>query len=198
MAIITSLDGSPGVSRLHSNSTLLPRRRMLGWCAAAACVPLLPASVGAAATTGGRKLSFYNIHTSEALSALYWEDGVYLTDSLREIDYVLRDFRAEEVHAIDPHLLDLIHRLQATMDYGKPLHVISGYRTAATNAMLARRSRGVAKNSYHIKGMAIDIRLPGRQLQDLRQAALSLNGGGVGYYTRSDFVHMDTGPVRSW
>jgi uncharacterized protein YcbK (DUF882 family) len=154
--------------------------------------------VALAAATAPRQLDFYNLHTGESSSTVYWEGGRYLKDGLAEIDYALRDFRAEEIHKIDPDLLDLVYRLRCVMECQGPVQVISGYRTAATNAMLARRSKGVAKNSYHIKGMAIDLRLPDRRLKDVRAAALALKGGGVGYYPKPDFVHMDTGRVRTW
>jgi uncharacterized protein YcbK (DUF882 family) len=175
------------------------RRRLLGWSFAAGWGLLVPGmKVATAAAATARRLGFYNLHTGESLSSVYWEDGRYLADSLAEIDYVLRDFRTGEVHRIDPALLELVHRLGVVMGSAQPFHVISGYRSPETNAMLARKSGGVAKNSYHVKGMAIDLRLPGRRLEDLRAAALTLAGGGVGYYPRSDFVHMDTGPVRAW
>ena len=131
-------------------------------------------------------------------SATYWERGRYLPDSLREIDFILRDFRTGDVRTIDPALLDLLHRLCATMEYEASISVISGYRCPATNAMLAARSNRVAKNSFHVRGMAIDFRLPGRQLATVRASAMALASGGVGYYPQSDFVHVDTGPVRAW
>ena len=174
------------------------RRRFVGWSLAAGGLLLSRTNAARAHTEAARQLAFYNLHTGESLSAVYWEGGRYLEDGLAEIDYVLRDFRTGEVRSIDPGLLDLVHRLRRTMDAKQPVHVISGYRSAATNAMLARRSRSVAKNSYHVKGMAIDLRFPERRLADLRAAALALAGGGVGYYPKSDFVHVDTGPVRAW
>jgi uncharacterized protein YcbK (DUF882 family) len=187
------------VPRQGSDRTACARRRFLGWSLAAGGALLIPGAKAAAAATGaGRELEFYNLHTGEALRAVYWEGGRYLPDALAEIDYVLRDFRTGDVRSIDPALLDLLHRLRLALECNRPVQVISGYRCPATNAMLARRSNGVAKNSYHVKGMAIDLRLPDRNLKDLRNAALTLAGGGVGYYPKSDFVHMDTGPVRSW
>jgi uncharacterized protein YcbK (DUF882 family) len=171
----------------------------LGWSLAAAGALLLPGTKAAlAAATTPRQLDFYNLHTGESSSAVYWEGGRYLEDGLAEIDYALRDFRTGEVLSIDPNLLDLVHRLRLALECARPVHVISGYRSAATNAMLARRSKGVAKNSLHIKGKAIDLRLPERRLKDVRAAALALAGGGVGYYPKPDFVHMDTGRVRTW
>jgi uncharacterized protein YcbK (DUF882 family) len=171
----------------------------LGWSFAAGCGLLIPGAGAASAAAGPvRELEFYHLHTGESLRAVYWENGRYLEDGLAEIDYVLRDFRTDEVRAIDPELLDLVHRVRRALECDRPVHVISGYRCPETNAMLARRSNGVAKNSYHLKGMAIDLRLPDCRLKDLRAAALELAGGGVGYYPKSDFVHMDTGPVRTW
>lgn len=194
-----SNDGRDEVPCQESDRTACGRRRFLGWSLAVSCGLLIPGGRAAAAATGpARQLEFYNLHTGEALRAVYWEGGRYLPDALAEIDHVLRDFRTGEVRSIDPALLDLLHRLRLAMECDRPVHVISGYRCPATNAMLARRSNGVAKNSYHVKGMAIDLRLPDRDLKDLRNAALTLAGGGVGYYPKSDFVHMDTGPVRNW
>jgi uncharacterized protein YcbK (DUF882 family) len=170
----------------------------LGWSLAAGCGLLIPGGAKAAATAAARQLEFHNLHTGESLRAVYWEGGRYLPDALAEIDYVLRDFRTGDVRSIDPGLLDLVHRLRLCLECERPVQVISGYRSPETNAMLARRSKGVAKNSYHVKGMAIDLRLPDRRLEELRVAALALAGGGVGYYPKSNFVHMDTGPVRAW
>ena len=187
------------MGRQGSDGMACGRRRFLGWSLGAGCGLLIPgAKTAAAARPAARQLEFYNLHTGESLRAVYWEGGHYIADALDEIDYVLRDFRTGDVRSIDPALLDLVHRLRFAMACDQPVHVISGYRCPATNAMLARRSNGVAKNSYHVKGMAIDLRLPDRDLKDLRTAALTLAGGGVGYYPKSDFVHMDTGPVRSW
>jgi uncharacterized protein YcbK (DUF882 family) len=176
----------------------LGRRRFLGLAAAGCVLGLSPCGIARAAVSGARRLSFYSLHTQEALSTVFWQDGRLVPDALAEIDWHLRDFRTGEVLAIDPGLLDLLHSLSRTMAYDGPIHVISGYRSAKTNAMLAAQSGGVAKNSYHVRGMAIDLRLPGRSLRDVQRAALELARGGVGFYPRSDFVHVDTGPVRRW
>jgi uncharacterized protein YcbK (DUF882 family) len=181
-----------------SDDASLGRRRLLGLALAAACGLLLPPVRPAGAQSAVRRLELYHIHTGESLRATYWESGRYLPDSLREIDFILRDFRTGDVRTIDPELLDLLHRLCATMDYDGPISVISGYRCPATNAMLAARSSGVARNSFHLRGMAIDLRLPERPLALVRDAAVLIGRGGVGYYPGSDFVHVDTGPVRRW
>jgi uncharacterized protein YcbK (DUF882 family) len=159
---------------------------------------MLAAARPAAAQGAARKLDFHSVHTGERLAATYWENGRYLADGLRAIDHVLRDFRTGDVYPIDPALLDLLYRLRLVMDHDGPISVISGYRCPATNAMLAARSKRVAKNSYHVRGMAIDFRLPGRRLATVRTSAMALASGGVGYYPDSDFVHVDTGPVRAW
>ena len=145
-----------------------------------------------------RKLAFYNIHTGEKLNAVYWADGAYQADELTGIYHLLRDYRSGDVSPINSGLLDLLHTLSASLGTNEPFHVISGYRSPATNAMLAEKGSGVAKHSLHVEGLAIDIRVPGRELADVRRAALALAGGGVGYYASSDFVHVDVGRVRQW
>lgn len=176
----------------------LGRRRLIGLAAAGFVLGLSPGGIAQPAVSGARRLSFYSLHTQESLSTVFWQDGRLVPDALAEIDWHLRDFRTGEVRAIDPDLLDLLHRLGGAMQYDGPIHVISGYRSAKTNAMLAAQSGGVAKNSYHVHGMAIDLRVPGRSLRAVQRAALDLVRGGVGFYPRSDFVHVDTGPVRRW
>jgi uncharacterized protein YcbK (DUF882 family) len=145
-----------------------------------------------------RRLSFRNLHTGESLDAVYWADGSYIPGALERIDTVLRDFRTGDVHPIDRRLLDLLVRLRQRLCTTEPVHVISGYRAPRTNAMLRAHSEGVASHSLHMDGMAIDLRVPGRALRDVRAAALDLGGGGVGYYPASDFVHVDVGRVRHW
>jgi uncharacterized protein YcbK (DUF882 family) len=145
-----------------------------------------------------RSLGFYNLHTGESLKTVYYENGSYVAGALQEINYVLRDFRANEVKPIDPRLLDLLVALRDQLGTSAPYDVISGYRSPKTNAMLHTYSEGVAVHSLHMDGRAIDVRVPNRDLSTLHYAALSLRAGGVGYYPRSDFVHVDTGRVRCW
>jgi uncharacterized protein YcbK (DUF882 family) len=147
-----------------------------------------------------RELSFENIHTAEKLKVEYWANGQYLPDALEEVNRLLRDFRTGQIHPIAPQLLDLLARLRNRLDTSQSISVISGFRSAATNAMLRAEHEhsGVASKSLHMQGMAIDIRIPGRELADLHVAALAERGGGVGYYPRSDFVHVDVGRPRSW
>lgn len=145
-----------------------------------------------------RELSLLNLHTGERLTAEYWVKGRYQADALAEIERILRDHRTGERHVIDRGLLDLVHVLHTRLDRPDPLHIISGYRSPATNAMLRSRSSGVATNSYHMRGMAIDLSLPGASTRQIYRAALRLRAGGVGYYPDSGFVHVDVGPVRTW
>jgi uncharacterized protein YcbK (DUF882 family) len=175
------------------------RRRFLRWglaAVAAVCVPM-PAWAGALGT-GKRRLSFVNLHTGENLAATYWSNGAYERSAVDEISHLLRDFRTGDVHPIDLRLLDLLHLLQRKVKSQSPYQVISGYRSPATNAKLASVGHGVARRSYHMKGMAIDVALEDRKLTSLRDSALVLRAGGVGYYPKPGFVHVDVGPVRSW
>jgi uncharacterized protein YcbK (DUF882 family) len=143
-------------------------------------------------------LSFYNVHTGESLRTVYFEQGQYVPGALLEVNYFFRDFRANEVKPIDPRLLDLLHRINRALATSQPFNLISGYRSAATNAWLASQSEGVARHSLHMYGMAADISVQGRSLALLRAVAWAMWSGGVGYYPRSNFVHVDTGRVRHW
>jgi len=157
--------------------------------------PVLQASLQRAPE---RSLAFRNLHTGETLRSTYWARGGYLKDELKGVNQVLRDHRSGEVYPMDPKLLDLLYLLQQTTGISGAFHIISGYRSPKTNQKLRTKSSGVAKRSLHMQGKAIDIRLPGCELKQLRDAALSLKAGGVGYYAKSDFIHVDTGRVRRW
>jgi len=184
-----------------SGDRALSRRRFIKLGAAALAIPalsrsflfgfqnLLPDSKG---------LSFYNTHTGESLSVTYSVLGQLLPSTLQKINYILRDHRTGEVREIDVRLLDLLHRLAGEVRCSQPFHVISGYRSKQTNDYLRHRGGGVASGSLHMSGQAVDIRLAGFFLSDLRQAALALKAGGVGYYPKPDFVHVDVGRVRCW
>jgi len=175
----------------------LGRRRFLQLGIAVCAFAPAPA-LCATVKHGRRTLAFHDTHTGENLRATYWADGAYLPDELAAIDHQLRDFRTGAVAPIERGLLDILHMLAQRLDTKAPFHVISGYRSPATNAMLAAASNGVAKRSLHTKGMAIDVRLPNRRLKDVRQAAIDLRQGGVGFYPASGFVHVDVGRVRYW
>jgi uncharacterized protein YcbK (DUF882 family) len=145
-----------------------------------------------------RRISLLNLHTDERCSVVYKEAGAVIPDALGEVNRVLRDFRTGDVHPIDTRLLDMLADLSVQMDTTQPFHIISGYRSPKTNSMLHEKSDGVATRSLHMDGKAVDIRLPGRSLSKVRDAALAMRRGGVGYYAKSDFVHVDTGRVRRW
>ena len=175
------------------------RRSFLGAVAllAAGGSGMLPRSV-AAAFYAPRRLSFHHMHTNEKLSVVYYADGRYLSSELAKAMQLLRDFRTGDIHPIDPKLFDYLYATQnATGSHGM-FEIISGYRSPASNAMLRRTSSGVAKRSLHTQGRAIDVRLTDIDTVKLRDSALALKLGGIGYYRKSDFVHLDTGRVRSW
>ena len=162
---------------------------------------LLPRGVLAAAPirpATERSLSLFNTHTEESLDSIYWARGEYLPKALDDLNYILRDHRTGEIKPIDTRLLDLLHALGRKLCAHHPFHIISGYRSPATNARLRRHGRGVARNSLHLQGKAVDISLPGCDLPVLRESAVELRGGGVGYYPRQNFVHVDIGRVRYW
>ena len=145
-----------------------------------------------------RDLSLFNTHTNENLAVSYCRNGSYCSKGLAQINQIMRDHRSGDVRAINTKLLDILCTLAHRLNQPGPFHIISGYRSQATNALLRKRSRGVARRSFHTQGMAIDIRIPSLQTRLLHTEALKLNAGGVGYYPESDFIHLDCGPVRSW
>ena len=161
------------------------------------CLPIPPVH---AAKGPAKRLLLYNTHTDESLGVTYCKNGRYVPEALKKIDYLFRDYHTGDIKPIDPRLMDFLNAISKSMKLGPriPFHVISAYRSPLTNARLRRRSRKVAKNSYHMKGMAVDIRLPGYSASTLRKTALRLKLGGVGYYPGRRFVHIDLGKVRSW
>ncbi len=181
------------------SQVLRARRRFLHFGAALVAAPMLVLSRKSAASTP-RELSFEHTHTGEKLSLVYAVGDRYITSALDSVKQFLRDFRNGEMHIIDPSLLDQLHQLAAATATHAPFQVISAYRSPATNEMLRLAGHGVAAGSLHLKGQAIDIRLADVDLVNLRDAALSMRAGGVGYYPSadSDFVHIDTGRVRFW
>jgi len=158
---------------------------------------LLGASPAQSATPE-RALSFYHLHTGEKLNVTYWADGSHIPDALAEIKQILRDFRTGELWPIDVRLVDLLHRMRQSIGTEEPYHVISGYRSPATNTKLANKSGNVARRSLHLAGKAIDVRLPKQPLRELHKAAVAQKSGGVGFYPNSNFVHLDVGRIRYW
>lgn len=184
-----------------SNEAGWSRRRMLAGIGAGALALAAAPMGGALARTVDRRvrgLSLVNLHTSESVAIDYFANGAYIPEALRELDRFMRDPIDGTRHRINPALYDLLALIHGLMETPLPFHLISGYRSPKTNAMLRRRSRGVARRSLHMRGLAADIRLPGRDLKYLWRAAKALEGGGVGLYTRSNFIHVDIGRLRSW
>jgi uncharacterized protein YcbK (DUF882 family) len=174
----------------------LTRRDLLQLSAAALLTaPLAPAQ---AASAESRHLSFVHTHVNESLSIDYFSGGAYVPEALAALNHLLRDFRTGEEHPVDPALFDLLYDLKALTQTSAPYEIISCYRAPKTNAQLHAQSSAVAEHSLHMQGKAIDVRIRGFDTARLRDLALSLQRGGVGYYRKSDFVHVDTGRVRHW
>lgn len=175
------------------------RRSFIGASLTAlACSAALPALAAVPRVKGLKALAFHNLHTDERLHIDYWRDGKYSPSALAKINHVLRDHYSGDVFPMNVRLMDLLHDLQARLGNHGAIEVISGYRSPKTNMRLAQMSDGVASQSYHTKGMAIDIRMPGTSLARIHRTALAMERGGVGYYPDSQFVHVDVGPVRRW
>lgn len=166
---------------------------LTGLVAAATVAP--PTDVRAA---DARQLSFYHTHTRQNLDVVYYQNGEYVDSALDEINLFLKDFRTGDIAEMDPRLLDLLHDVRNELGSDETFEVISAYRSPKTNELLRSSSGGVAKNSQHMLGNAIDVRLRSVPIEKLRDTALDLKRGGVGYYKQSDFVHMDIGRVRRW
>ena len=176
------------------------KRKWLSLGGIALGISILPNSVLAMVSTPKpRILTFHNINTGERLSGEFSLAKGFSPVMLKKLDYLMRDKRTNQVHKMDPNLFHKFYNIQTNLGLrNAEIEVICGYRSAATNAMRRRQSRGVAKNSYHIKGKAIDFRIAGVPLIKVKSSAESLRNGGVGYYPTSNFIHVDTGPVRTW
>jgi len=157
-----------------------------------------PATASSPATPHERTLRMYNTHTGESLRTVFWAEGKFVPDAMNDINKLLRDHRNNQVAQIDPKLLFLLDQVSNAVGGDGVVHIISGYRSPASNRLLAEKTSGVARHSLHLDGKAIDVRMPGRDLAALHKAALHAGGGGVGYYPDSQFVHMDTGRLRNW
>ncbi|WP_374442091.1 YcbK family protein [Stella sp.] len=147
---------------------------------------------------GARLLNLYNVHTGERVRGPFWQDGRYVPETMRSITRMMRDHRANQVHKIDPKLIELLHAIQMRIGQNKPLEIVSGYRSPSTNEMLREAGYGVAEHSYHMVGKAVDIRVPGYRVSQLSRMAKAMRRGGVGTYGSGNFLHIDTGPVRYW
>ncbi|WP_299997380.1 YcbK family protein [uncultured Cedecea sp.] len=175
------------------------RRRLLALGGVALGTSLLSSpALATLSTPRPRILTLSNLNTGESLKAEFFDGKGYIKDELTRLNHFFRDYRANKMIAIDTALFDQLYRLQVLLGTKKPVQLISGYRSVDTNNDLRAHSRGVAKKSYHTKGQAMDFHIDGVALSQVRKAALSMRAGGVGYYPRSNFVHIDTGPVRTW
>ncbi|MDX5362138.1 MAG: DUF882 domain-containing protein [Alphaproteobacteria bacterium] len=160
--------------------------------------PALPEAPRVVRGTGEKRIALRHLHTGESVNTVYWAEGRYIDEGLDAVSHLMRDFRTDEVVPMAPELVDLLHDLRTLLDTREAYAVLGGYRSPKTNKMLRSQSRKVAKNSLHMRGLASDLRLPGRSTATVRKAALAMERGGVGFYPRSDFVHLDVGPVRTW
>ncbi|GFO71797.1 hypothetical protein BJAS_P1511 [Bathymodiolus japonicus methanotrophic gill symbiont] len=184
---------------MNNVSKTISRRNFLRYTLGATAAIAMPVSyAGIQPSSVVRDLKLHNLHTEEKISLSYYEQGQYVSEALRDISYLLRDHRTGDVLAMDPGLIDLLYDLKGVLGTDQPFQVISGYRSPKTNAALHKKSSGVASKSLHMQGKAIDICIEGVAVRDMQKAAISLARGGVGYYPRSNFVHIDTGRVRSW
>lgn len=177
------------------------RRGLLRVFAAAAVVaaPTMSNAFGLLRGAGDiRRIRMYSGRTGESIDTIYWIEGNYIPEALNEITYFMRDWRQDEKKDIDPRTIDIAAAAHSLLEVKEPFMLLSGYRTAETNAMLRSSSRGVARNSLHMKAQAADLRLRSRSVAQIYRAAAACEAGGVGKYSRSNFVHMDCGPIRTW
>lgn len=185
----------------NDGSVSITRRALLGAFAATTLVAAPTYSKAAGLLRGGgdiRRIRMYSGRTGERIDTIYWVEGDYIKDAVNEINKFMRDWRSNDVKKMDIRTIDIMAAAHNLMDASEPYMLLSGYRSPATNAMLRSRSRGVAKNSLHMKGQAADLRLSSRSVGQMARAAAACRAGGVGRYSGSNFVHMDCGPVRTW
>jgi len=187
-------------SKIFQNA--VTRRTLLGGLTTITAMAAMPAFASTPALLKGagdfRSVSLINNRTGDWVNTVYWVEGEYIPEALDAVNYLMRDWREDLVLPIDPHTIDIMSATHRLLESSEPFEVVSGYRSAKTNALLRRRSRLVAKKSYHVKGMAVDLTMKSRSVRQVSGAGLSLNAGGVGKYTRAKFVHLDSGPGRDW
>ncbi len=178
--------------------TTIQRRTLIGLALVGLAVTATVAPPRDVRAADARQLSFYHTHTHQSLDVVYYENGEYVDSALTEINRFLKDFRTGDIAEMDPKLLDILHDVRNELGSNETYEVISAYRSPRTNELLRSKSGGVARNSQHLLGNAIDVRLRGVRIEKLRDTALDMQRGGVGFYKQSDFVHVDTGRVRRW
>ncbi|MEH6829594.1 YcbK family protein [Sulfitobacter sp.] len=187
---------------MTGNSSIgMTRRGILGAFAATVVTAAPTYSNAAGFLRGGgdiRRIKMYSGRTGERIDMIYWIEGNYIKDAVKEVNYFMRDWRTDDTYKMDLRTVDIMAAAHNLLDADQPYMLLSGYRSPKTNAMLRSRSGGVAKNSLHMRGQAADLRVSGRSVQQVAKAAAVCRGGGVGRYSGSNFVHMDCGTVRTW
>lgn len=185
---LTSITGlSVAPAALAKATTSLPQKSVL-----------LPTAPAVTAPAADKQLELYHLHTGESLSTTFFSEGQFIDTEMSDVNFLLRDHHNGKVFDMNPQLIELLYNVRSQLDTREPIQIISAYRSPETNAKLRQKSNKVAKKSLHMQGKAIDIRIPGFDARQIQQAALQVRGGGVGLYTRSDFVHLDVGRVRQW
>ncbi|WP_316015675.1 YcbK family protein [Roseobacter sp. HKCCA0434] len=183
-------------------SSVVTRRGVLGGLAGLGAIAAAPSFAGTPAVLTGagdiRSVKIFNPRTGERVDSVYWVEGEYIPQVLDEINYLFRDWRRNEIRAVDVRTIDIMAAASRLMDTTETYQLMSGYRSPETNRALSRSHRGVARNSYHTRAMAADLRLSSRSVQNMYEAGVACGAGGVGRYPRSNFVHFDCGPVRTW
>jgi uncharacterized protein YcbK (DUF882 family) len=189
------------IKMTSSDTSGITRRGLLGVFAATTLIAAPTMSNAFSLLRGAgdiRRLKMHSGRTGETLDTIYWIEGEYIPEALDEVNHFFRDWRTDHTHRIDTRTIDILAAAHNLLDSDEPYMLLSGYRSPETNAMLRRRSSGVARNSRHMVGQAADVRLRTRSVSQVARAAAACNAGGVGRYSRSNFTHMDCGPVRSW
>lgn len=185
----------------NKGTASISRRALLGAFAATAvtAAPTFTKAAGVLKNAGDiRRIRMYSARTGERIDMIYWVEGVYIKDAVREVNHFMRDWRTDQVKPVDLRTIDIMAASHNLLDVSEPYMLLSGYRTPSTNAMLRSKSRNVARNSLHMKGQAADLRLSSRSVNQMARAASACRAGGVGKYSGSNFVHMDCGPIRVW
>lgn len=196
-ACVSAADATPTTQYRCTRRQVLRQTGALALLGATGIGSALAAAAGAD-EADPKRLRLVNVHTQEKISVEYWKNGEYQQESLNKINMLMRDFRANEVMYMDTNVIDYLYEVYRVTGSSEHIQILSGYRSPKTNEMLRKRSNGVAKNSLHIVGKAIDFRVPGQSTRGLQRKALAMSRGGIGYYKRSDFVHIDSGPFRHW
>lgn len=185
-----------------TETSIVSRRNVLGGLVGLSAIAAAPSFAGTPGVLTGagdiRSIKIYNPRTGERLDSVYWVEGEYIPQVLDEINFLFRDWRRNELRSVDVRTIDIMAAASRMMDTTEPYQLMSGYRSPETNNALRATTRGVARNSYHMRAMAADLRLSTRSVQNMYQAGIACNAGGVGRYSRSNFVHFDCGPVRTW